>query len=265
MATKNRELSRSVESAREILSQKGNRMTLIGALLVWMSSLLFYRISYVGMAIIAGLLSMDSGAFGLLFLAGYAMVAVLFTVWVSLPLLGGVLQMARRMAKGESPPLSAMFEAFFSRRTYWRAARLSDLILGQAIGPLLIGILLGIVGASFFEKALLRWALGGGIFLLFLALNLFFWSRGFWLFAVAADRPEVPLRKLKKEPARLWRKKPWLPIRYLLAFLPRILLGLATLGIYLLAQALPLMMVTYFCEYEKTLELMKHLEEIDHE
>lgn len=265
MEKKRRALSESMERARKLLSQNGNRMTLVGGLLVWMSTLFFYRLFYIGLALLARLFYLDSGIWGLLFLLGYFCIAVLFTIMVSLPLLGGVLRAARSMAREEDVPLATIFEVFCSRRSYWRAVWLSDQLLGQTIGPVLVGALLSAFVASFFESNLIGFAVGGGVFLLFFALGLFVRSRGFWLFALAADRPQEPLRSLKRESKRMGRKRTLISIRFLMAFIPRILLGIVTLGIYLLAEALPLMMLTYFCEYEKTQELMKHLEEIDHE
>ena len=265
MARKKRMPWDSVVAARELLSQNGNRLTLILGLFVWMTSFLFYRYCYVGLMILARLFYLDTDVWGLLFFLGYFTVAVFYTLLVVFPLLLGVLRLARSMVRGEETAVASVFEAFSNRRAYWRAVRLGDQVIGQALAPMLVGVVLCAIPDSNLEDGWIKLLVCAVIVLIFLVLNVFIWCRGFWLLGFAQTLSGLSIRKVKQEVKKARRHTKGVPLRYFLFFLPRILLGIVTLGIYLLAEALPLIMLTYFCECEKTQNLMKHLEEIDHE
>ena len=265
MARKKRMPWDSVVAARELLSQNGNRLTLILGLCVWMTSFLFYRYCSLGLMILARLFYLDTDIWGLLFFLGYIIIAVAYTLLVCFPLLLGVLRLARSMVRGEETSMASIFEAFSRRRTHWRAVCLGDQVIGQAIGPMLIGLVLCAIPDSNLEDGWIKTLICAAIVLIFLMLNVFFWRRGFWLLGFSQTLSGLSIRKVKKEARKALRHTRRVPLRYLLFFLPRILLGIVTLGIYLLAEALPLIMLTYFCECEKTQNLMKQLEEIDHE
>ena len=265
MAKKKGVLSDSLEQARSLLSQNGNRLTLMLGLLLWLPSLLFYRFFYVGVAVLSGVLYLDTDIWGLLFFLGYFVIALAYTLLVVFPLLLGVLRLARSMARGEEVSIASVFEAFSHRRTYWRTVLLGDQVVGQAIAPMLIGLVLCAIPDSNLEDGWIKTLICAAIVLLLLGLNIFVWCRGFWLLGFSQTLSGLSIRKVKQEVRKAGRHTKGVPLRYFFFFLPRILFGIVTLGIYLLAEALPLIMLTYFCECEKTQNLMKHLEEIDHE
>ena len=265
MAKKKGVLSDSLEQARSLLSQNGNRLTLMLGLLLWLPSLLFYRIFYVGVAVLSGVLYLDTDIWGLLFFLGYFVIALAYTLLVVFPLLLGVLRLARSMARDEVVSFASLFEAFSNRRTYWRSFFLGDQVIGQALAPMLVGVILCAIPDSNLEDGWIKTLICAAIVLICLGVSVFTWCRGFWLLGFSQTLSTLSIRKVKQEVKRARRHTKGLPLRYFFFFLPRILLGIVTLGIYLLAEALPLIMLTYFCECEKTQNLMKHLEEIDHE
>lgn len=263
---KRRRLSDSLEKARDRLAQNGNRLTLICALLVWMSSFLFYRIFYVGIAILISIFSMGDGGI-LLLLSVFLGVSLLFTLFVVAPLFYGIMMMAMRMARGENLPLSAVFDSFSDGRLYRRTVKLADEgVLGSSlVTAILYSVACGAV-TPFLREGAPRVLTCVGIALVAIVILFCFESRRFWKMGLALSNPEMPLRAIRRDVKKARQKRRWTAFPYWWFFLPRMLLGILTIGIYLLADVLPMMMLTYFCEFEKTQELMIHLEENkDHE
>lgn len=266
MARKKRGVSESAETARELLSQNANRMTVIGSLLVWMMSLAIYYFLFSGIGIIATLFYLDTGVPGFLLLLGYFVLALLYTQFAVLPLLWGVMQIAHGMARGEEVPLADIFLPFSQKKDYRRAVRLAGGWTWRALLAVALGSLACSAAILLLENGAVRFLACLGIVVTVLFLYLFLGRRRFWMAALLQDCPNAPKRALRRRMKLAHAASPGAVFRYLLYFIPRILLGIATLGIYLLAEVLPLMLLTYFCECNKTLDLIKRLEEHkDHE
>ena len=158
--------------------------------------------------------------------------------------------------------MAAIFDPFCDKKLYLRCLRLAwravSLFLVLTLAVLVSAFLIGMEPA----KGLTPYAAVG------LLLCCVVWSAlRFPLFCFAMARGRMPLRDAKRRTRVFLRFYPLCGFRYLIRFLPHVLLGVLTLGIYLLAHVLPLMVLTYFRECETIHELlMIHLEENkDHE
>ena len=162
--------------------------------------------------------------------------------------------------------MAAIFDGFSSGRIYLRAVKLADegTLVAALVTALLGGVVCGVV-SPFLREGIIRELACVGIFLVAIGIWFFFESFRFWKLGEALSNPDKPLRAIRKDAKRARRQNPRFFFRYWAFFFPRILLGILTVGIYLLAEVLPMMLLTYFCEHQKTQELMIHLEEIDHE
>lgn len=261
MKRKRHSFSKSMTSAKEILAGGDNRLTLIGAFLLLSAACLIYRLLFVAFMVVANLISPDFAWVAYLLVGAYLLLAVLFTLFFLLPLFYGILLMAWAMTVGDTPPLVAVFEPFCDKKTYRRCLRLAwravSLFLVLTLAVLISAFLIGLRPANGFAPYVI-------VGLLICCLV---WSGiRFPLFCFALSPGRMPLRDAKRRSRRFLRFFPLCGFRYLIRFLPHILLGVLTLGIYLLAHVLPLMVLTYFRECETTHELMIHLEENkDHE
>ena len=261
MKRKRHSFSKSMTSAKEILAGGDNRLTLIGAFLLLSAACLIYRLLFVAFMVVANLISPDFAWVVYLLVGAYLLLAVLFTLFFLLPLFYGILLMAWAMTAGDTPPLVAVFEPFCDKKTYRRCLRLAwravSLFLVLTLAVLVSAFLIGLEPANGFAP----YATVG------LLICCLVWSGiRFPLFCFALSPGRMPLRDAKRRSRRFLRFFPLCGFRYLIRFLPHILLGVLTLGIYLLAHVLPLMVLTYFRECETTHELMIHLEENkDHE
>ena len=254
--------SDSLSSAKEILSQNGNRLTLIGAFLVLFATCLFYRLLYVAFWAVLNLPGIGGVLVDRLLIGCFTVLVIAFTLFVFLPLLQGVFLMAWSMVKGEDVSLTAIFDLFCDKKLYLRCLRLAWravlLFLCLTLAVMIAAFLVGLEPTN----GLAPYVVIG------LLLCCVVWSGvRFPLFCFAMARVRMPLRDAKRRAWVFFRFYPLCGFRYLIRFLPHILLGILTLGIYLLAQVLPLMVLTYFRECETIHELlMIHLEENkDHE
>ena len=266
MTGEKRGISASAQRAREILSKNGNRITLIGALLVWMASFLIYRFLFTGIGLLATLFYLDTGLWNFLLTGGYLVLSLLYTQLVVIPLFYGVMLVAHGMSRGERVPLAEIFLPFAQKKSYRRAVRLADGFLWRALVAVILGdVVCGAVKASL-RSAFLSFVICFLIVVGEIFLCMVIGRRYFRTLLVALEYPDAPGRVVRQKTKMMHTLRPWSPFLYWLYFIPRILLGIATLGIYLVAEALPVMTVTYFCECNKTLDLIKRLEEHkDHE
>ncbi len=250
--------SESLDSAKEILSQNGNRITLMAAFLMVGVTCLFYRLLAVAFFAVMSLPGVGGAFWNGLFIGIFVLLITLFTLLFLLPLLQGIFWLAGAMVGGSDAPLAAIFDPFCEKETYLRC-------VAHSLGPALR--FAGIAGVVLFVGS----ALEAPSFVVTVLLIV-----GELLFAMAL--PNFPLgyfagtqkrmlwRDAKRKARSFFRINPFCGFRFWTSFLPHILLGILTVGIYLLAHVLPLMVLTCFCECKRTHELMTHLEDKkDHE
>lgn len=260
------DFSKSLSQAGAVLAANGNRIKLICLFLLLslflMSALLFTAAFFL----LLNTLPLAPPQITMLALVTYAIPLFLLILFWVLPFLQGILTVAYRMARYEDVPLVAVFRPFSKDQLYWRHVAISWDFFWKAL----------ILGAAIFLTYESGDTLFSGNFWGGLATALaivaeiavwFFWcGRNFGLLFFALQEERMPLRSAKKKVKAFWKVNPFAAFRYFGNFLPHILLGILTLGVYLLADVLPRMVLTYCFEAENTYELMIQLEENkDHE
>ena len=236
------ERSTLLRDARELLGRNGNRLLLIEALAVL---LLFFAMYSLLCTVFSALLHFVLGGPWSVGLAWTVFYAVLFalTLLLTLPTVLGIFQMAKQMYDGEETVLADLFYFFSSGERYRRAIRLARrfcillfllLISSEALYLLF----------SLFLPPTIPYALLCGILIAALVLG--------WLMLVFTRFPLLffALSGEKTAEERSVGRSDCLfcGMRFLLRFLPGILLGLVSFGVLLLIDTLPKMLVAYMCE-----------------
>ncbi len=239
-------LALAKREAGDILAQKGNRLLLIEAILLVALNVSLYVVWHNAMALFKAYVnaSVDSAAWSGLTVAGYVAVISLTALFLTLPSLIGLLAFAKKIACGGQPVLSEVFEPFSSAKSYAHALRLSWSTfwrLGLTVGIILLtDWLLSLASAEGFPAFLC----GLTVFAETVGAVLL-WIRRFPCPAVAlsaSDASESGRMPERNLPTHTYRAS----FRFFLGFLPWILLGLLTLGILLLWEVFPRMLIAYF-------------------
>lgn len=226
----------------EILGRYANRLKLIEAILICATSFLLYvMLDQVHRLVIVPLLddAVANNDFGVSFVVrtAYLVFRNALTLFFTLPLCTGVLHMASRMEAGEEVYLAEVFHPFSGARAYGRALRASwsvfwrvfllvaaeyllfvpfVLVLKSPFPILCLPVVLLMLGALLLW---VRFALGGF----------------FCPYAVLVGDGE--------------RMRPYavsVGWHFWIGFAPQILLSFFTVGVLLLADVLPRMLVAYF-------------------
>ncbi len=226
-----------------ILSRYGNRLKLIEAVLVCLLPIvlsvllaqLFQILKDLSGASEALLFLMDLGTFFLL---------ALWQLFVTLPLFWGILRMAAHMARGEEVALSMMFAPFSKRALYRKTLKIS-------LRPFFLTVLMVLVvrWTSDLSNAIEVTVVTAFLFAVLIVLEVLLWLwvllRGFlvpyyaWMLSYKPINAWWENERRKKHFSRGGRM-------WLVCYVPWILLGFLTVGILLLADILPRMLVSYF-------------------
>ena len=219
--------------AKWTIRENGNRLTLISAFGILILCGMLYYFLYAVLAAIAALLMVEESLGQLLLLLVYLPLAVLLTVFLLLPLFQGVLLLARGMIQKEDTDLFDIFRPFSQKKLYRR-------YLGLSWGAVWrIGLLaLSVSGTYLTTLYFFRGSLAAGlvcalIVLLELAVGMILCTRTYFVLYLASMEERMPLRNVRKRARQLRRHMPFGALRYYAFFVPRVLLGLVTLGIYL--------------------------------
>lgn len=244
--------------AGNILERDANRLKLIQAIMISVTPLLLYLLfdSAFRLAILPRLDYFSDPVPYVAVKVAYRLFLYLFALFVAFPLLTGPLQMAQRMVLEEDVYLPEVFGAFSSAHAYRRAIRISLPVLVR------IGLLVEVEALVYrgFESLahgnpfvmLIAVPAYLGVALLWMLLCM----RGFWQTYVnmTGDRGAVRMR-----PYAFWAG--W---SYWIGFFPWLVLSLLTVGICLLADVLPRMLVAY-CYLGGNLNEAIRRKEIQHE
>ncbi len=248
---------RALQQAGNILSRGGNRLLLCEAVILCLFLVGVYVMLHSVYSIATALFAATAVA-KLLFGCVYGLLVSALALFVTLPLLVGLCDLARCMEKGDAPVLADLFLPFSAKAAYRRAWSLSWSAFYRVF--FLVAIATATCYAGIFFAGELVWMpLVCGLLVLaevlaWLALAL---RRFYWLGAFEADTEP---KRSRSRAERMRRRDPHGGARFYFAVLPRILLGFLTLGIYLLWDVLPRMSVAYF-SYCRQLEEMIQTEE----
>lgn len=254
-----RELS---EEAGDVLAKNGNRLLLIATIALLMIPFVAYSFLDTSFAAVmqSALMREDSGAIIALATLVFFVLITAFTVFLVLPLLVGLLRMAWRMTEGEDVVLADLFSSFSSVKTYRRSLCLSAGALWR------IGLLVAVVcltcgiAVSFFERSVEVGLLCGLIVLLEVAVGALLLLRQFPCLAIALYE-DTPMRNVRMIARHLMKRCRFCGILFYLHFVPHFLLGLLTLGIFLIWEVLPRMCISYFLYCRKINDMMIQSEE----
>lgn len=234
------------KEAKAILGRSGNRLLLIEALAVLLLFFAMYELLHTSFSELLYFLNLDAWGTALAQFVFYALLFSL-TQFFTLPTVLGIFYMARQMYDGEETTLADLFFFFSSRRRYGKALRLS---VRFCILLFLLVILSEsmYLGFSFLLPPTLPYALLCGFLIAVLTIG--------WVLLVFVRFPRLFLalsdESVSADPAeeRYGERGEGLfcGMRFLLRFLPALLLGILTFGVLLLIDTFPKMLVTYMCE-----------------
>ena len=252
------EFVRAYREAGQILSLRGNRLLLIEAILLSLLVVLLYSFFCDTYMVLFGFLIYEPSYLWLsiILIVLLAVLLSLLTWLFTLPLLIGLLGLAGDVEAGHSPMLADLFAPFSSSRCYRRALALSWGAFWR-FGLIVLAVSLTCtVGAVFFAGSLLAGLICGVAVMVEISLGVWLVSKCFSTVAVSLGN-DRPIRDVRRYAKGMWRTCRMGGALFVLHMIPRILLGLLTLGILLLWETLPRMLVAYFryCRYmnEKTI------------
>ncbi len=219
-----------------ILSRDGNRLRLISATLIVATAALPYLLLLQLAGLLLSLDGLTAGGAALIS-GGVAVLLFLRTLFLTLPLASGLFYLAERMEADEETALADVFHAFTSGAAYRSALRVG-LCLALPLAALYAAPRVTVaVLAGFAGQQLLRWvlvalaAVAADCLLIFLLLG------GFrWIFAVfRRGNGQTCAGSARRAGAWYWGH-----------FLPHLILSVLSVLIYLLADILPRMLISYF-------------------
>ncbi len=230
--------------AGELLSQNANRLLLWKATLILLLPVGAYFCFGYLFAVLLMPLSEDSVWIPvLLFLWGVTV--SLFSMLVMLPLLQGLLQLARRICLEEEVALAELFRSFSGVRIYLRAVGRASLTVLRLLGLALPLLLLELLCFAWFQDAMWVQVLLRSLEGILLLLGLLLWSRRFYMPHLSALPSSLSHSAKRTVSNRASVPAVQMSLRFFLGYAPTLLLGLLTLGILLLADTLPRMLLSY--------------------
>ena len=230
--------------AGAILSARGNRLKLIEGFLFCATFFVFALLLRETCRQIAALPRMGKPAVISVTIVGDILYWACLLL-VNGPLFAGVLQMAARMANEEEVFLPDLFSPFLSGRAYFRAlVILWPLYWKFALFCWFPNVAFDFLRTLFGKTALLT-AFGVGTLILLAAVWLLLALGGFVRLSFLLQW-RMPLLAASRANRQIFRKSFAGGGLWWLCFLPRILLGFLTVGILLVADVIPRMLISYF-------------------
>ena len=249
--------------AGEILGERSNRLKLMEGIVVFLmpillSVLLWELFSQILTAVDA------EGAPAIVASVLFAVFLSLFQLFLTLPLFFGLTGMAAGMAGGEYVSLADLFEPFGSGKAYRQTLCLAFRLFWTA-GLLILAVwgtlaFFAAVGGGKLLPALLAGFLTVGEVIGWIVLAM----RHFPTLALV-QREGMSLREARKKTAGVAGRARRGGLLWAVCFLPWVLLGLLTVGILLLADIFPRMLISYFLYAGKLTDPANSLEVIPHE
>ncbi len=235
----------------EVLDENANRLTLILALMVAACPLpLYLSVLSVVRLLLFPLLS-ERELLGTLIAA---LCVLALSLFITLPLWMGLLGLAKKAEAGESVPLTEIFCAFSDGKAYGISLKYAYSVLWRV--TVLIAAEWGVTVLlnTFFQGTALEYLVGIPLYLTVFAV---------WLFAILR-RFLTPYFAwhIPNDAPRMCPYARSVGIRYCSGFFPWIVLSLITLGILLLADTLPRMLIAYFRLCRKLNEFTTKSEEL---
>ena len=237
--------------AGQILGIRGNRLLLIEAILISLLTVLLYVFLCDTYMVMLGYWMYGTDLFLSVALSALLEALIsLLTLFFTLPLLIGLFGLAGDMERGGASVLADLFAPFSTAQSYRRALSLSWGAFWR-FGLIVLAVRLTCsFGVVFFEGSLLAGLICGVLVAVEIIVGLCLTGRCFSSMATA-HASGLPIKAARAHAKATWRMCRTGGAIFVLNLLPRILLGLLTLGVLLLWETLPRMLVAYFryCRY----------------
>lgn len=242
------DFSRAWREAGAILASRGNRLILIESVILLLVSVSLYIMLYnVFFTAFAPWVWGEDAVLSVFLQVLYGVAVAALTLFVTLPSVVGGFMLAGEMERGREVMLADLFAPFSSAKRYGRALRLSWGAFWR-FGLIVLAVALTLlVGKSLFpeEDPALVGLVCGLLAVIEVIVGLMLCTRRFAVMAVALYG-EIPLshaRNAAENMARMCRRGGAV---FFFSVVPWALLGLLTVGILLLWDTLPRMLIAYF-------------------
>ena len=255
------DFSKAWRAAGVQLADSGNRLVLIGALVILLPTALpYFMLSSVRDALILLLYEHSPASGALPIMLPYTLLLLLYTLLFVFPLIVGFFRMCHRTAQAQTVTLSDVFVCFEGRASYRHSLSLSfalvwRLALLTAVAVVTCDLLVQYLGNDVVASLVCGLAVLVEV-LIGLALIL----RRFPIWAIALDR-QISCTAARRTVKQIRRHARTGGILFFLNMVPRILLGLLTFGIFLIWEVLPRMCVAYFLYCNNLSENIDHQSE----
>jgi hypothetical protein len=232
------------QTADALLSQHGNRLLLIEALILTVLMCSMYVMIDGLFYVLAQMLPQEIAPE--ILTGAKVLVQLLLSLLVILPLLVGLLRMAFLMEQGQETVLADLFHSFSSAKAYGRALGLSFGFVWRAC-LVSLAVCATYLLADYLPLPLIA-IVGAALLIVAEAfVGLLLLSRLFYTLAFSMQEPTLRLSQCRKRSRQLTKRFRLSGWGFFLHYLPQILLGLLTVGILLLAHTIPRMLLSYFC------------------
>ncbi len=238
----------SLKDAGEILSRDGHRLTLVMSLLFFLLSAAPYFLLKTAAELLFAVLPLTQLAGEILLALLVPGLWLLHSLLVVLPLWQGYMALAVSMAEeGEADP-HLLLSAFSGKTEYRRALSGAWAVLWR-MGLVALSVLaVYLYAAKQYADSPLHALVSALVIILLVLLGLCWCLSLYGMGYFGARHRRMPWRTVRKQTRELLSRSPLLPLRFAFYFLPRILLGLLTLGIYLVADLVPRMALCAICD-----------------
>ncbi len=232
--------------ASELLSINGNRLKLIEALVLCLLLVPFYIGVYRLIAIAASEFVMVPSLVWMWIWNG---TGFFITLLLALPLILGVFEMAERMERGEDTTLIDLFSQFTSWSRYVSAVWLSwKLLWIPSLAAFLMWGSVELFDALLISDAKSATLLGWFTATVFGIVGLFFMMCRFGAIVTAFRQADDSQGEIQAKQLSAWRRYKHCD-RFWRNYFLRILLGILSVGVLLLLDVIPEMLIAYFRYY----------------
>lgn len=244
-------LSLAKREADAILATNANRLLLIEALLICGVFVALYLSMTASFSSLLSILSQESESLAMLLTLGYLLALGTLMLFLACPVLLGLFHLAERMQAGDAPTLGDLFYFLTSPARYRRALTLSlaafwKIALFVAVSGFTTELFYNLPKPTFLTS-LCCWVLVSAELLATVALLLHRYAVCFYALRFE-DVPVSQARRMARNDAHtLGARAP----HFVLSFLPWILLGVVSIGLLLVLDVIPRMLITYFCDCDR--------------
>lgn len=244
-------ISRSKKEANAILSTNANRLLLIEAILICMVFVALFVAMNAAFMLCFPIVKQLSVAWAFVLNVSYFVLVNLLTVFLVGPVLLGLLRIAEQMQAGRSPTLSELFYFLSNADRHYRGWTVFWGIAWRlALGMALMHATQALFASALFDLPASDWL-----------LNALLLAEGIGVIALLLSRYSACFYALRHEQMPLWevryavrqhrRSYGHCGARFFFSFLGWILLGFVSIGLLLLIDVIPRMLLTYVCDCDR--------------